>query len=156
PTRDQTRENRCLWMTLATRDILQRLGRGEPIDSICRDTGWSRAGFDAWWQRETASRAPRCDGDAAAVVRADVSIERDRFGIPHIVAKARDDLWFGFGYAMAQDRLFQMDYLRRKGLGRLAEILGPGSLPMDVTARTVGLNRIASAELERLPGETRS
>jgi hypothetical protein len=57
-----------------------------------------------------------------------VSIERDRWGIPHIVARRRDDLWLGFGYAMAQDRLFQMDYLRRKGLGRLAEVLGPGSL----------------------------
>ena len=93
----------------------------------------------------------RCRGRGAGV-----SIERDRWGIPHIVAQRRADLWLGFGYAMAQDRLFQMDYLRRKGLGRLAEVLGPGGLPTDVVARTVGLNRIAREELERLPGETRA
>src|SRR3954466_6814045 len=120
PSRKQTRENRGLLMDPTTRDILQRLGVGEAIDSVCRDTGWSRAGFDAWWQRETASRAPRCDGEVPAAVSEAVSIERDRWGIPHIVARRRDDLWLGFGYAMAQDRLFQMDYLRRKGLGRLA------------------------------------
>ena len=39
---------------------------------------------------------------------------------------------------MAQDRLFQLDYLRRKGLGRLAEVLGPEGLPLDLVARTVG------------------
>jgi len=143
-------------MDPTTRDVLKRLGVGEAIDSACRDTGWSRAEFDAWWQHETASRAPRCDGEVPAPVSGAVSLERDRWGIPHIVARRRDDLWLGFGYAMAQDRLFQMDYLRRKGLGRLAEVLGPGSLPMDVVARTVGLNRIARRELERLPGETRA
>jgi penicillin amidase len=143
-------------MDPTTRKVLKRLGVGEAIDAVCRDTGWSRAEFDALWQNETASRAPRCDGEVPAPVSGVVSIERDRWGIPHIVAQRRDDLWLGFGYAMAQDRLFQMDYLRRKGLGRLAEVLGPGSLPMDVVARTVGLNRIARQELERLPGETRA
>ncbi len=90
-----------------------------------------------------------------AAVRAGVTIERDRWGIPHVFSERRDDLWFGFGYAMAQDRLFQMDYLRRKGMGRLAEVLGQAGLATDVVARTVGLNRIARDELERLPGETR-
>src|SRR5439155_25556074 len=55
---------------------------------------------------------------------------------------------------MAQDRLFQLDYLRRKGLGRLAEILGADGLPLDLIARTVGLNRLAATELSRLPPET--
>src|SRR5262245_12752006 len=115
-------------MAPTTRDVLKRLWAGEAIDSVCRDTGWSRAEFDAWWQHETASRVPRCDGEVPAPVSGAVSIERDLWGIPHIVAQRRDDLWLGFGYAMAQDRLFQMDYLRRKGLGRLAEVFGPGSL----------------------------
>src|SRR5262249_30038073 len=95
-------------MDPTTRDVLKRLGVGEAIGSVCRDTGWSRAGFEAWWQHETASRAPRCDGEVPAPVSGAVSIERDRWGIPHIVARRRDDLWLGFGYAMAQDRLFQM------------------------------------------------
>ena len=49
-------------------------------------------------------------------------IQRDALGIPHIHASSDDDLFFAFGYAMAQDRLFQLDYLRRRGSGRLAEV----------------------------------
>ena len=57
--------------------------------------------------------------------------------------------------ARAQDRLFQLDYLRRKGLGRLAEILGSDGLETDLVARTVGLNRIAAAHWDELPDEPR-
>src|SRR6478736_6857018 len=138
-----------------TRDILRRLGAGESIDAVCHSAGWTRAEFDSWWQRETASRAPRCTGQIATRVKTQATIERDGWGIPHIFADNSHDLWLAFGYAMAQDRLFQLDYLRRKGLGRLAEVLGPDGLPMDLVARTVGLNRIAEAEWSRLPNETR-
>ncbi len=136
------------------RDVLRRLGAGETIESVCKMAGWTRAEFDSRWQREAASRAPRCEGQVVACVRADATIERDRWGIPHIFADSHHDLWFGLGFAMAQDRLFQMDYLRRKGLGRLAEVLGAEGLPLDLVARTVGLNRIAQAEWLRLPDET--
>ena len=138
-----------------TRDVLRRLGAGEAIDAICQSVGWTRADFDLWWRREAAGRAPRCAGKAMTRVRTEATIERDRWGIPHIFADSPHDLWFAFGFAMAQDRLFQMDYLRRKGLGRLAEVLGSDGLPLDVVARTVGLNRIAEAEWSRLPHETR-
>ncbi|MBM3971205.1 MAG: penicillin acylase family protein [Planctomycetes bacterium] len=137
------------------RAVLRRLGAGESIDSICQSNSWTRAEFDERWKREAASRAPRCDGQVGVGVNAAVTIERDRWGIPHIFADNHRDLFFGFGYAMAQDRLFQMDYLRRKGLGRLAEVLGPEGIPLDLTARTVGLNRIANEEWARLPQETR-
>lgn len=136
-------------------DVLKRLGAGEAIDAICQSAGWTRAEFDDRWKREAASRAPRCDGRVGVGVNAAVTIERDRWGIPHIFADGHRDLWFGFGYAMAQDRLFQLDYLRRKGLGRLAEVLGPEGVPLDLIARTVGLNRIAKEEWTRLPQETR-
>jgi penicillin G amidase len=56
--------------------------------------------------------------------------------------------------AMAQDRLWQLDYYRRKATGRLAEILGAEALPQDILARTVGLNRIAAQEVTQLPAET--
>lgn len=136
-------------------ELLHRLGAGQSIDSLCKAAGWSRSQFDAWWQKEAASRAPRGHGSERAGVQAEVSIWRDRYGIPHIFAQHRADLWFGFGYAMAQDRLFQLDYLRRKALGRLAEVLGPDGLPLDLVSRTVGLNRIAREELARLSEETR-
>ncbi len=142
-------------MSFLERDVLRRLGAGEAIDSVCQSAGWTRAEFDERWKREAESRAPRCDGQVIAGVHAGVSIERDRWGIPHIFAETARDLWFGFGFAMAQDRLFQLDYLRRKGLGRLAEVLGPDGVPLDLAARTVGLNRIAQAEWSRLPNETR-
>jgi penicillin amidase len=138
-----------------TRNILRRLGAGESIDAVCHSAGWTRAEFDIWWQREAASRAPRCTGQFATGVRIQATIERDRWGIPHIFADSQHDLWLAFGFAMAQDRLFQLDYLRRKGLGRLAEVLGVDALPTDLVARTVGLNRIAEAEWSRLPNETR-
>ncbi|GDY09894.1 beta-lactam antibiotic acylase [Planctomycetia bacterium] len=142
-------------MNALGRDVLRRLGAGEAINSICQLAGWTRAEFDERWKREAASRAPQCDGQVATRVIAAVTIERDRWGIPHIFADSHRDLWFGLGYAMAQDRLFQMDYLRRKGLGRLAEVLGPEGVPLDLIARTVGLNRIAKEEWLRLPQETR-
>jgi len=56
---------------------------------------------------------------------------------------------------MAQDRLFQLDYLRRKASGRLAEILGAEALELDVLVRTVGIRRIAEAEWRSVPDETR-
>ncbi len=91
-----------------------------------------------------------------APVSRPVEIERDKFGIPHIYATSDADLFIALGYAMAQDRLFQLDWLRRKGAGRLAEIVGNDGLEQDVLARTVGLNRIARAEWDRLPAETQS
>ena len=137
------------------RDTLRLLGAGQSIESLCKDAGCTRAEFDAWWKQEAASRAPHCSGHIAAAVKANATIERDRWGIPHIFADNPRDLFFAYGLAMAQDRLFQMDYLRRKGLGRLAEILGNDGLQPDLIARTVGLNRIAAAELLCLPAETR-
>ena len=141
-------------MDLLTSDVLRRLGGGESIDAVCRAAGIGRDEFRTLWQTTAAARVPPTSGSVKAPVRRAVEIERDRFGIPHIYAESDDDLFVGFGYAMAQDRLFQLDWLRRKGAGRLAEILGNDGLPYDLLARTVGLNRIARAEWDRLPEET--
>ncbi|HZW33423.1 MAG TPA: penicillin acylase family protein [Isosphaeraceae bacterium] len=139
----------------ASQEILARLGRGESIAAVCAWAGLSRQAFDAWWQAEIARRVPAMEGVRTAAVRGPVRIDRDAVGIPHIRAANDVDLFFGFGYAMAADRLFQMDYLRRKGRGRLAEVLGPEALELDRLARTVGLGSIAEAEWMRLDEETR-
>jgi penicillin amidase len=139
-----------------TREILGRLGSGESIASVCDSADLTRAGFDAWWKAEVARRVPAMGGIRAAAVRGPLRIDRDARGIPHIHAEDDADLFFGFGYAMAADRLFQMDYLRRKGRGRLAEVLGPDALELDRLARTVGLGRIAETEWTALDAETRS
>jgi penicillin amidase len=84
-----------------------------------------------------------------------VRICRDGHGIPHVEAMSDADLFFGFGYATAQDRLFQLDFLRRKARGRLAEILGPASVESDRLYRTIGLAQIADTEWRHLPQSTR-
>lgn len=142
-------------MSINSAELLRQLGAGASIASLCEQYGMSRDDFDHWWKREAAARAPQYSGESSTSVSAAVSIERDSWGIPHIFASSNKDLWFGFGFAMAQDRLFQMDYLRRKGWGRLAEVLGPDGVPLDIIARTVGLNRIAREEMTRLPAQTR-
>src|SRR5262245_48554152 len=143
-------------MNASTTEMLRRLGSGESIESVCAWAGMTRDRFDDWWRAETARRAPRDEGVRPAALVSPVRIDRDAYGIPHIHAKTDTDLFFGFGYAMASDRLFQMDYLRRKGRGRLSEVLGPSALELDRLARTVGLERIATAEYETLSGEIQS
>jgi penicillin G amidase len=133
---------------------LTRLGSGEPIESVCIDAGVTRNEFDTWWQSTIAARAPQVNGTRSASVSGNVEIVRDTWGVPHIFADNDADLFFGFGWAMAQDRLWQLDYLRRRALGRLAEILGAEATEQDVLVRTVGIPRIASAELTRLPAST--
>jgi len=72
-------------------------------------------------------------------IRAPVRIVRDVDGIPHIYAENSKDAFFALGYTVAQDRLFQMDMLRRLSQGRLAEIIGEGVLPIDKMFRTLSL-----------------
>jgi penicillin amidase len=157
-------------VTLNSRDILRRLGAGEPIATVCAAAGFTRDQFDVWWRAEAASRVPELGGRRRADVLRAIRIERNDWGIPSIYADNDEDLFFGFGFAMAQDRLFQLDYLRRRGSGRLAEIVGAQGydldllaravgfnsvLELDVLARAIGLRRIAEHEWTNLPAEAR-
>lgn len=71
---------------------------------------------------------------------------RDDKGVPHISAATQYDAYFGLGYAHAQDRLWQMETMRRVGQGRLAEIFGTTTLPTDKLMRTLGLYRLAEEQ----------
>lgn len=88
--------------------------------------------------------------------QAEINIYRDAFGVPHIIAGSSADAWFGAGFVQAQDRLWQMDLIRRAGLGRLAEVLGPAALKTDRLFRTLGVRRLAEATAQALDAETRS
>lgn len=79
-----------------------------------------------------------------------VDIYRDEYGIPHIYAQNRDDLMFAVGFVSAQDRLWQMDLTRRAATGRLAEIFGERVISADLLARTIGYERIAKQQIEKL------
>jgi penicillin G amidase len=84
-----------------------------------------------------------------------IEILRDRAGIPHLYAETTHDAYFGLGFAMAQDRLWQMDRLRRRALGRQAEILGPDYVDSDLVHRAVGIPAIAEREVEQIDERTR-
>ena len=142
-------------MNLDAKQILSRLGRGESIADLCSAAGINRSDFDEWWAGETQSRVPGQAGTTGTAVGDDVIINRDKWGIPYINARSDSDLFIGFGYAMSQDRLFQLDWLRRKASGNLSEIVGEEGLEDDTVARTVGLRRIAEAEWRQSPDETR-
>ncbi len=76
-------------------------------------------------------------------VNSQVKVFRNIYGIPHIIADNEKDLFFAVGYTHAQDRLWQMDYLRRLGKGRLSEIFGKSSLKVDVFMRSIEIERTA-------------
>src|SRR3954453_5017048 len=68
--------------------------------------------------------------------KAGVKIVRDQYGVPDVTGATNEDVWWGAGYAMAQDRLFQLEIFRRAATGRLSEILGTDYLAMDELTRT--------------------
>ncbi len=59
-------------------------------------------------------------------MKAAVTVYRDAFAVPHVYAENEEDLYRATGFLMAQDRLWQMDLMRRATTGRLAEIFGDG------------------------------
>lgn len=140
-------------MTLSNLERLAQLGRGTSIDDLCQSERITREEFTAWWKAIVAERIVDYAKSLRDGVSAPVTIRRDQHGIPHIFAENNRDLFFGYGWAMAEDRLFQLDWLRRKGQGRLSEIIGPDGVEQDTVARTVGLNRIAVAEWPKLAPE---
>ncbi len=74
----------------------------------------------------------------------------------HITASSTDDAYRAVGYVHAQDRLWQMDLIRRVGMGRLSEAVGAAAVPVDRLFRTIGLWQVAGASEALLDPETRS
>jgi penicillin amidase len=95
---------------------------------------------------------PEIDGTTrVAGLSATIEIVRDADAIPHILAANKLDGLFGLGYVHAQDRLWQMEFQRRIGHGRLSEVLGAATLPQDRFLRTVGFGRAAKAAWAATP-----
>ena len=151
--------------TPSEQDLLALLGSGVLLDTLRAQAGFTTEQFDSWWHRQIKSRLPDLTGSATADVESGAEIFRDKWGIPHIFAEGEYDLFFGYGYAMGQDRLWQLDYFRRQAHGRLSEILGPAirpratgdavtALQRDTVARTLGFRRIAKSNLKRFPAKT--
>src|SRR5687767_9895710 len=100
--------------------------RGErSVDAVCAAAGVTPVEFAAALKANLRRRLPPSELRLGGGVQAPIEIVRDQFGVPHIYAERTPDLFFGLGLAMGQDRLWQMDLFRRRGLGRQAEIMGP-------------------------------
>ena len=104
------------------------------------------------WLRSAATDSlPQIDGTlSVAGLSASVSVERDAHGVPHIHAASMEDLLFAQGFVTAQDRLFQMDLLRRHAAGELAEILGSAVVGHDRLQRTLQMRASADRALAQM------
>ena len=89
--------------------------------------------------------------------KAGVRIVRDEYGVPAVYGDTEDDMWWGMGYAIAQDRLFQIEAFRRATTGTLSEILGRAALEDDIVARRDYYTRAEREEMvESLPGDLKT
>ena len=90
---------------------------------------------------------PKIDGDVRlSGLKASVEVIRDKYGVPHIYAQNRDDLYRAQGYIHAQERFWQMDFWRHTGKGRLSELFGKSQLETDQFLRMMGWARVAQQE----------
>ncbi|HEY6947126.1 MAG TPA: penicillin acylase family protein [Candidatus Acidoferrum sp.] len=111
-------------------------------------------GAVAWWF--VYRPLPQLDGTIPLPgLQQEVPVERDGWGVPHVRAMSVEDAAEAQGYVMAQDRLWQMDLLRRVARGQLSEILGERTLQIDKDFRTLGLGRAADREATTLEPEPR-
>jgi penicillin G amidase len=111
-------------------------------------------GVAIWWF--VYRPLPQLEGTAFVPgLRGEVSVERDNWGVPHIRAGSVEDLAEAQGYVTAQDRLFQMDLLRRAARGQLSEVFGPKTLEIDKDFRTLNFSRAAERDFGTTKPEVR-
>lgn len=127
---------------------------------LLRVVGWIltilvvAVGGEAWWL--FVRPLPQVDGTASLPgLQHEVTVERDIWGIPHVRAGSLADMAEAQGYVMAQDRLWQMDLLRRVARGELSEILGPVTIPVDKRYRLMRFGPAAERDVTLLDEESR-
>ncbi|HSP13642.1 MAG TPA: penicillin acylase family protein [Thermoanaerobaculia bacterium] len=100
---------------------------------------------------ETAAAPLRLAG-----LRAEVTVIRDKWGVPHIYASNQHDLFFAQGFVQAQDRLYQMEIWKRAGQGRLAAVFGEKFVERDAAARKLRYRGSMQKEFESYAPDTRA
>jgi penicillin amidase len=127
---------------------------------LLRIVGWiltvtiAVVGGIAWWL--FVRPLPQVDGTASLPgLQHEVTVERDVWGIPHLRAASLADMAEAQGYVMAQDRLWQMDLLRRVARGQLSEIVGPAAIPLDKQFRLLRFGPAAERDVNLLDEESR-
>ncbi|HST11684.1 MAG TPA: penicillin acylase family protein [Terriglobales bacterium] len=103
------------------------------------------------------SALPQLDGIIrVSALTAPVTVNRDPHGVPDIEAATLEDLFFAQGYVTAQDRLWQMDVMRRFAAGEMSELLGPALLEHDREQRILGLRAAAQRQAAALTPRDRA
>ncbi len=129
------------------------------LRTLLRIVSWAFAvvvvviGAVVWWF--VYRPLPQIDGTASLPgLQNEATVERDLWGVPHIRAASVEDLAEAQGYVVAQDRLWQMDLLRRAARGQLSEVLGATTVTIDKQFRTFGFSRAAERDVTLLDPET--
>lgn len=139
-------------MPLSPEELIAALGRGASLADAAAAGGVPEADARRVWDQIIRAKLPPSSATLVGVVGAPVEVLRDSYGVPHVYAANERDLFFGLGFAMAQDRLWLMDYLRRKATGRLSEILGPSYVDQDLLYRILDFPGVCARNF-RLLGE---
>ena len=107
-------------------------------------------------QQKLKQAIPKVDG-AIGLDGLDATVEvyRDSFGIPHLRASSERDAFFAQGFVTAQDRLWHMEYDRRRGMGRWAEAVGVPAVEQDKLMRRFRLDASARADYQAVEDHTR-
>lgn len=108
-----------------------------------------------WWAMR-GSLATLDGTRGVAGLSAPVKIERDAWGVPLISAASRADAARGLGFLHAQERFFQMDLMRRRSAGELAELFGEAAVPADQEVRVHGFRRLAGESFALMPAAHRA
>ncbi len=87
-------------------------------------------------------------------IDAEVRIVRDNANVPHIFGENDNDVFFGLGYAHAQDRLWQMTVMRRTSQGRLSEVFGARTVEIDSLLRRLDIHRLAVQSMSAQDDQT--
>ncbi|NQW11525.1 MAG: penicillin acylase family protein [Alphaproteobacteria bacterium] len=136
--------------------MTSRLARRAAIGAVLVVLGLNvLAALGLLWLRGSL---PTLDGEVPglAALTAPVTIDRDARGVVWIDAATTVDAAYALGWVHAQDRLWQMEMIRRIGAGRLSEVVGEKALGIDRFMRTLGLYRLAAGNYARLPVAARA
>ena len=120
-------------------------------------TGLAAVSAATAWQLMTRRPLPQVKGTIELeALSGRVRVRRDRWGVPHIEADERHDLFFALGFCHGQDRLWQLEFFRRATAGRMAEFGGPPALQVDRLMRVLGMRRVAEREVDAIPASLRT
>jgi penicillin amidase len=105
------------------------------------------AGAAFWGRAQLVASRPQLEGSRVVPgLGAAVRVERDALGVPRIIGQSRLDVARATGFVHAQDRFFQMDLLRRRAAGELAELFGPVAKDLDRKTRVHRFRHVAARE----------